>query len=1105
MRLECIRFNANDVLVHIDEQHPKLFSCGSELQFSVVAFPKRIITETAKTIKETGVNPLCLAQYTVGINFNEKTFDAPLFLMPLSYKINKKNATLSFQKMEDELFVNPFLIYHITHQLELKLPEIEELVDWVEVLEKLDFNVNKEVEGVIGNFHHHRYQIIKELDDLLAAEEHSAQLHRIFGEETEEITLPIELVPNTLLDADTDHENVFREITNGDVVIQGPPGTGKSQVLTNVIAKLLAGNYTTIVVSEKRVALEVIKNKLATFGLDKLCYIASSDHSDHAFMQELKATWDFFETYTDKIQPDLRLSEQLKDQLQMTLDMLHNEDLIGGVSFQLFKEASAGISLEKFAYNSQVDSVASFLKNKEIIRDIYTRKLNSVVGGLKSQTIASEGFYHLDQKVATWLKSVEQISEIFGTTSWQGIKTLMKEAVQCQIFENEYYKKYSELFVPDSKNQKEFLRLKKKYQATKIELERIQKNRSQWKIIPSEMETISLLQTSENGTFFSRIKFNRRWKEISHLPVKFAATDLKQHLANCEVINNFTQLTIKFCELGIENPEIDVEQIDFTIHALTKEQWQDVQQIPVERRLKITDSHQLLTNLQREISTYFNVDETQDLGDFLRHVKTNLSDLIGMKEVLQQLSSYALSALGRNPNFEAYQGELFASHWAQFKDRFPVFSNFSMNDIAVKIDEIGTIKRIESTHFARSIVHAQHAVFSQYHKLLNTPARKLSEEEREKKTRLRKGKSLLVKEFSKTRSHPSLREMYNSEAREWIQLLKPIWLSNPAQLAKCFPMEMNLFDVAIFDEASQIPLENALGAIQRSKRIVIAGDEHQMGPSSYFKSGSTEPMDVLHQANYYLKQTPLHHHYRSKHPALIQFSNTHFYDGKLKAYPSFNGAEPLHHHFVEGATFIDRRNSVEAKYVAQVIENRLKEKGSIGIVAFSEEQLQCIWEQLSVKVQTEITNRLENGEDFFKALENVQGDECDHLIISFGYGKNEDSEFHMRFGPLNTANGRKRLNVLLTRATTSIDFCCSVQSSDFKLSENESVNLLRQWFRFSESEILSGTPVFPYQLTPTQNKNQLTFRDIHKTLPTAEELVTLQQVLQQRGWVVQYK
>lgn len=88
------------------------------------------------------------------------------------------------------------------------------------------------------------------IDDLLTAEEHSAQLHRIFGEETEELALPIELVPNTLLDADTDHENVFREIANGDVVIQGPPGTGKSQVLTNVIGKLLAGNYTTVVVSK---------------------------------------------------------------------------------------------------------------------------------------------------------------------------------------------------------------------------------------------------------------------------------------------------------------------------------------------------------------------------------------------------------------------------------------------------------------------------------------------------------------------------------------------------------------------------------------------------------------------------------------------------------------------------------------------------------------------------------------------------------------------------------------------------------------------------------------------------------------------------------------
>ena len=143
--------------------------------------------------------------------------------------------------------------------------------------------------------------------------------------------------------------------------------------------------------------------------------------------------------------------------------------------------------------------------------------------------------------------------------------------------------------------------------------------------------------------------------------------------------------------------------------------------------------------------------------------------------------------------------------------------------------------------------------FTAYHKMLITPARKLSETDKELKRRLRRGKAILVKEFGKTRSHPSLRELYSSEAREWIQLLKPIWLSNPAQLSKCFPLEEGMFDVVIFDEASQVPLQNALGGIHRSKRIIIAGDEHQMGPSSYFKKGGSEPMDLLHQSSYHYK------------------------------------------------------------------------------------------------------------------------------------------------------------------------------------------------------------------------------------------------------------
>ena len=126
------------------------------------------------------------------------------------------------------------------------------------------------------------------------------------------------------------------------------------------------------------------------------------------------------------------------------------------------------------------------------------------------------------------------------------------------------------------------------------------------------------------------------------------------------------------------------------------------------------------------------------------------------------------------------------------------------------------------------------------------------------------------------------------------------------------------------------------------------------------------------------------------------------------------------------------------------------------------------------------------------------------MIIGFGYGKNGEGEFQMRFGPMSTVNGRKRLNVLLTRAIETIDFFCSVKSSDFKLSDNESINLLRQWISFSENYETTENSSFPFDLGPIINQNELKFNKIQEKLPLAREIVTLHSVLIKRGWKVSY-
>ena len=646
--------------------------------------------------------------------------------------------------------------------------------------------------------------------------------------------------------------------------------------------------------------------------------------------------------------------------------------------------------------------------------------------------------------------------------------------------------------------------LRKKYLKAKKQLEKIQLNSSQWKINPSEVETKILLKQLENNSFFGRIKLKKRWREISTLPFSEAKRELSSRLVEMKEINHFSEIIIKFCELNIENPEIEVPQIFQTLHAYSENEWKKIALFSEEKKSLLTNSHRELDQLHRDLKHYFRFDSMDKLSVILQKIKADLGKIIPIKKALSQLDEKAFYSFKRCSSFEQFQTELFSSHWVQFQTKFPAFSNFKMEDIKGKINDVLLAEKKESKLFAQQIENSIHKTFVEYNELLTVPARKLTSNLKEKKVRLRRGKSILIKEFSKTRSHPSLRELQNSDAREWIELLKPIWLSNPTQLAKCFPMETDIFDVAIFDEASQIPLQNALGTIQRSGRIIVAGDEHQMGPTSYFSRGSNEQMDLLHQANYYWDKVDLKHHYRSLHPELIAFSNQHFYKNELKAFPSFPFGKALHHHFVEDGTFVDRKNENEAKKVASYISSAIEKEGSIGIVAFSEEQLNCIWQALSPEMQLILSERIEQNKAFFKALENVQGDECDELIISFGYGKNESNDFYMRFGPMNTLNGRKRLNVLLTRARKEIHFFCSVKSSEFKLSENESINLLKKWIAFSESTPKKSSIQFPFDLSPDIKDNQLCFYAIQEKLPFAKEVTTLQSVLESRGWNVSY-
>ncbi len=1099
---ESSHFNVNDVLVNARDDHRGLYFVDELSTLALDEFPKRILADSRANRKESGVNTLCIARGILRLELKGKEVSSPVLLTPLSASIDRIQQTVTFQEIDDSSFINPFILGHFRENFDLSIPvgvlasnELESVVQYFESHGLIvDANLN-----AIGNFHHHRYQVLKELEELLEVSELNPAIGTLFGEENAPLS-DLDISSPNLFPADTDHESVFKAVSSSHVVVQGPPGTGKSQVICNLIGKALSTQQTILAVSEKRAALEVIESKLGQFKLDILSFVAGSGRQSHRFLEDLKKTWEFFESYESSTEINLQLSEQYEDHLQMTLDMLKQPDLIGGVSFHEFLELSEGKKLNSI-YSSKAPSISALIKNQTIIKRIFDLGITEIVSFLRKKTIVSDDFLQLDQKILAWQEQLNSLQIVFELETWNDISRAMREAATCQIFENELFKKYAAIFTPDSKEQKQFSRLAKQFLA----LSGTSKIDSEWKIYPSVIEARSLQNQLLEGSFFERRSSKKRWKQLSNLPFTEAKLSLEKRIKSGEQEEKLSKCLTQFQKLGLNDPSNEIEQIQQSIPLFSADRWQTYSSIPTEHRAKITLHHKTLNDIYHDLNSTLKINGKTNISSFLENFTVQFPIILTERKSLLHLDELELISLHVCETFEDYEALILVSNYTVFKERFPVFSNFEPKAIKEKVGSILNAQSSEAKTHAKHLLDKVHRQFSEYHLILNSPASKLKPEQKVLKKELKKGKSLLIKEFGKTRSHPTLRELFQSEARHWISLLKPIWLSNPSSLANCFPMEQNCFDLVIFDEASQIPIQHALGAIQRSKRVVVAGDEHQMGPSNYFQSGSNEITDLLHQASYYFPKVPLLHHYRSAHPELIAFSNKHFYEGKLTAYPSVESVErPIKHHYIENARFVDRVNELEAKTIATHISIKLHQPKSIGIVAFSEEQLACIWKQLDSETQEKLSNHQETYGGFFKALENVQGDECDSLIIGFGYAPNESGDFHMRFGPMNTGNGRKRLNVLLTRARESIDFFCSIRSSDFKLSDNESINLLRQWIAFAEMDLAASEVQFPYGLTPTIDGKTLTFDRIQEFLPNSREVATLQSVLESRGWNVCY-
>jgi len=338
---------------------------------------------------------------------------------------------------------------------------------------------------------------------------------------------------------------------------------------------------------------------------------------------------------------------------------------------------------------------------------------------------------------------------------------------------------------------------------------------------------------------------------------------------------------------------------------------------------------------------------------------------------------------------------------------------------------------------------------------------------------------ILLNEFNKKKAHMPIRRLM-SNAGGLIQKIKPCFMMSSLSIAQYLEPHQTSFDVVIFDEASQVRPEDALGALLRGRQVVVMGDSKQLPPTTFFENLLEADDEYNEDASFYsdvesvlnickrsFPYKTLRWHYRSRHESLIAVSNNEFYGNHLYVYPS-----PLHEDKTMGLQFRYIKDSVydrgktgvnkeEARTVAlEVMRHFIRSPGKTLMVGtFNVKQQEAIQKEVEELVKSspgfEKYFMNENGENFVvKNIETIQGDERDVILVSIGFGFDQNGRLSKNFGPLNRDGGERRLNVLFTRAREKCVIFSNFKAIDLSVGDDDPAGLrvLKSFLEYAESK-----------------------------------------------------
>lgn len=937
-----------------------------------------------------------------------------------------------------------------------------------------------------------------------------------------------------VVDADSSQLRAIATVSqNYDLVLEGPPGTGKSQTITNLIAQALSTGKSVLFVAEKMAALEVVYRRLCEVGLGEFCLeLHSTKANKRSVMQDLKSTLD---ASLQIIQPTQTATARLpvvRELLTNYVNAVHQPYSVLSVSpYRAYGELDKVLDAPKMLFHTDIFN-ATATDLADVLREIddlvaaaeFVGAPNKHAWRDTTKTFYSEN--NLDEikwtgtqileKLKAFLVEAEKLESVLGLPQLKTFADIETASIVAStiarspgapfaILVSEVWNNAPPEATELIEKGRELVRLRK----------RIEQNFTVQVFEQEPSDEISYIEKKSQGIFSFLAFLDSRYRAIKkrwlalRLPSYDAsiieqANEMKfvaEYLHRQNDLKTQAQLGAEFFGALWQGAASDWDALEKYVQWIL-----EFRQIYVRQGLK-----------EQAISTATTTAPDVGFVQTLRQSALEINELlkkfcalVGWREnyfegaEIEKISSRVeeiinnLSHANRWASFESVRQKLARSFAKEILD-WVWSEQISFADLSV------VFRRAFYQKWLTQVVQ-ERPELREFHTLAHEQRVKEFRDLDEKV--LRQNRSNLVGQMrgrlQTNLQQPHIREQMLTLRSQLnrqrglmplritmrrclsaIHSIKPCFMMSPQSVAQLLDADTAKFDLILFDEASQLPTEDAVGAIIRGNQLVVVGDPKQLPPTNFFAvtSGQVnvekdeDGLPLFDDSQSILEEvlssgvpsSRLKWHYRSSHESLITFSNVSFYDSDLYTFPSVETDaydSGLHFEFVaEGVYEGKGLNMAEARRVADAVVEHAKKNPqvSLGVGTFNVRQQIAIQDELEQRRREDVSlepffDRSKREPFFVKNLENIQGDERDVIFLSVTYAKAHDGRLRYNFGPLNGENGWRRMNVLVTRSKKLMRVFSSIKAEDINLAATASrgAKLLRDFLMYAEHKRLDS-------------------------------------------------